>query len=184
MKEEQRILAIYGDYEVMPYISPERDLATWLEEVKILPNKKVPKRNMVYLEENILPGHIIILWRTQFGTYTTEIWTCKYFEDMYGIDEPKERQWLIDTGYMEIESAFDSLRLISGPVLKFYLKEKEVKGLSKLKKDELMYAIRQHFTEEELATKFSIRGYRLTKEGEELLARHPEVIDRHPKKNI
>ena len=74
MSVEQRIAEMYNDYEVKPYISPERDLATWLLEAK-----PVPKRNMVRLEEGLLPGDIILLWRINFGTFETTTPLFKVF---------------------------------------------------------------------------------------------------------
>ena len=53
---------IYKDHQVKPYISPNRDIETWLLNLK-----PVPKRNM-----DLLAGDIILLWRIQFGTFTTE----------------------------------------------------------------------------------------------------------------
>ena len=58
---------IYKDHPVKPFISPERDLNAW-----ILNPKPVPKRNMELLEDNLLAGDIILLWRINFGTFTTE----------------------------------------------------------------------------------------------------------------
>ena len=58
---------IYKDHQVKPFISPERDLDTWL-----LHPKPVPKRNMELLEDNLLAGDIPLLWRVQFGTVTTD----------------------------------------------------------------------------------------------------------------
>lgn len=57
---------IYKDHQVKPFISPERDLDAWL-----LNPKPVPKRNMELLEDNLLAGDIILLWRIDFGTFTT-----------------------------------------------------------------------------------------------------------------
>ena len=54
---------IYKDYPVKPYISPNRDMEAWL-----LNPKPVPKRNMELLENNLLAGDIILLWRINFGT--------------------------------------------------------------------------------------------------------------------
>ncbi|PMC00924.1 hypothetical protein CJ239_04615 [Streptococcus sp. UMB0029] len=65
-------------------MSPERDLDAWL-----LNPKPVPKRNMELLTDDLLAGDIILLWRIQFGTFTTETWFPKYFEYTYGIDTPK-----------------------------------------------------------------------------------------------
>ena len=42
----------------------------------------------------------------------------------------------------------------------------------------------EHFSEEELADHFSIRGYKLTPKGEQILEQYQEIIDRHPKKKL
>ncbi|HFR5332585.1 TPA: hypothetical protein ACHWZ9_000514 [Streptococcus pneumoniae] len=57
----------YKEHQVKPFISPKRDLDTWL-----LSPKPVPKRNMDLLVDDSLAGDIILLWRIQFGTFTTE----------------------------------------------------------------------------------------------------------------
>lgn len=57
----------YKDHQVKHFISPERDLDAWL-----LNSKPVPKRNMDLLADDSLAGDIILLWRIQFGTFTTE----------------------------------------------------------------------------------------------------------------
>ncbi|HGJ6812579.1 TPA: hypothetical protein ACJW51_000998 [Streptococcus pneumoniae] len=53
----------YKEHQVKPFISPERELDTWLLN---------PKRNMDLLADDSLAGDIILLWRIQFGTFTTE----------------------------------------------------------------------------------------------------------------
>ncbi|RRR88289.1 hypothetical protein [Streptococcus pneumoniae] len=53
----------YKEHQVKPFISPERELDTWLLS---------PKRNMDLLADDSLAGDIILLWRIQFGTFTTE----------------------------------------------------------------------------------------------------------------
>lgn len=63
-------------------------------------------------------------------------------------------------------------------------KKNEVTGLSKMKIADLDQALHNHFSEEELAGLFSIRGYRLTPKGEQTLKDHQAIIDRHPKKNL
>ena len=41
------------------------------------------------------------------------------------------------------------------------------------------------FSEEELASHFTVRGYKLTPKGEQqILKQYQEIIDRHPKKNL
>jgi len=176
---DQRILEIYKSHENMPYISPERNIDEWL-----LDAKPVPKRNMLTLNDNLLAGDIILLWRIGFGTFTTETWFPKYFEYTYGINAPENLKKLEDEGYVEVESAFSSLDYINSTIKKNILKDKGVKGLSKLKAADLDKALEENFNEEELAKLFSIRGYKLTLKGEKALLDNQDVIDRHPKKNI
>ncbi|WP_050271953.1 hypothetical protein [Streptococcus pneumoniae] len=57
----------YKEHQVKPFISPERELDT-----SLLSPKPVPKRNMDLLVDDSLAGDIILLWRIQFGTFTTE----------------------------------------------------------------------------------------------------------------
>ena len=53
-----------------------------------------------------------------------------------------------------------------------------------MKATELNQSLHEHFSEEELANRFSIRGYKLTPKGEQALKDHQAIIDRHPKKNL
>ena len=170
---------IYKDHQVNPYISPDRDIEAWL-----LNPKPVPKRNMELLEDKLLAGDIILLWRIQFGTFTTETWFPKYFEYTYGIDVPKHLETLVEKGYDLVQTAFDSLDHLNSTMKKNILKKKGVTGLSKMKAADLDQALHDHFSEEELAGHFSIRGYRLTPKGEQSLKDHQAIIDRHPKKNL
>ena len=148
----------------MPYISPKRNIDEWL-----LDAKPVPKRNMVTLKNNLPAGDIILLWRIEFGTFTTETWFPKYFEYTYGINAPENLKKLEDEGYVEIESACSSLDHINSIAKKNILKQKGVKGLSKLKAADLDKALEENFSEEELAKLFSIRGYKLTQKEEKAL---------------
>ena len=50
---------------------------------------------------------------------------------------------------------------------KAILKKKEVAGLSKIKAADLNQALADHFTEEELAQEFTVRGYQLTEKGKQ-----------------
>ena len=169
----------YVNHEVNPYISPDRDLEDWL-----LDPKHVSKRNMELLQDGLLAGDIILLWRINFGTFTTETWFPKYFEYTYGIHAPEHVKVLVDKGYAVIESAFDSLDHINATMKKTMLKKKGVAGLSKMKAADLNQALANHFTEEELAQQFSVRGYQLTEKGKQALEEHQAIIDRHPKKNL
>ena len=53
-----------------------------------------------------------------------------------------------------------------------------------MKSCDLDQALHDHFSEEELASHFSIRGYKLTPKREQILEQYKGVIDRHPKKNL
>lgn len=181
MKQVERI---YQAHEEMPYISPNRDLATWLEEAALSSSKLVPKRNMIRLTEGVLPGDIIILWRVQFGTYTNETVISKYFEYLYGIDARAAIQDLQQQGYVVQLSAHESLNQITAPLLRKILKEKGIANLAKLKKPELEALIHEKVSEEELGAYFTVRQYVLTPSGEQLLANHPEVIAKHPQKKF
>ncbi|NQK45497.1 hypothetical protein HO505_06135 [Streptococcus suis] len=179
MSIEKRIEEMYKDHEVKPYISPERDLAAWLLEAK-----PVPKRNMIRLEEGLLAGDIILLWRVNFGTFTTTTPYSKYFEYIYGINGPAHMEKLLADGYVYLESAFDSLDHITSTAKKNILKAEGMTGLSKMKAADLDTALKEHLTEEKLAPYFTVRGYALTEKGRAALENHPEVIDKHPKKKM
>ncbi|HEM6398126.1 TPA: hypothetical protein U2D39_000563 [Streptococcus suis] len=179
MSIEKRIEEMYKDHEVKPYISPERDLAAWLLEAK-----PVPKRNMIRLEEGLLAGDIILLWRVNFGTFTTTTPYSKYFEYIYGINGPAHMEKLLAEGYVYLESAFDSLDHITSTAKKNILKAEGMTGLSKMKAADLDTALKEHLTEEKLAPYFAVRGYALTEKGRAALENHPEVIDKHPKKKM
>ncbi|MBF0775447.1 MULTISPECIES: hypothetical protein [Streptococcus] len=56
MTVEEQIKELYKDHACMPYIAPNRDVATWLLEAK-----PVPKRNMELLADGLLAGDIILL---------------------------------------------------------------------------------------------------------------------------
>lgn len=62
----------------------------------LLNPKPVSKRNMELLEDNLLAGDIILLWRIHFGTFTTEIWFLKYFKYTYSIDAPKNLEMPVE----------------------------------------------------------------------------------------
>ena len=64
------------------------------------------------------------------------------------------------------------------------LKSKGIAGLSKMKAADLEQALHDNFSEEELASHFSIRGYKLSPKGEQILEQYQEIIDRCPKKNL
>ena len=127
---------------------------------------------MDLLADDLLAGDIILLWRIQFGTFTTETWFSKYFEYTYRIDAPKNLKTLVEKGYADIETAFDSLDHLNSTMKKNILKSKGITGLFKMKATDLDQALHDNLTEEELASHFSIRGYKLTPKGEQILEQY------------
>ena len=71
----------------------------------------------------------------------------------------------MEKGYAVIETAFDSLDHLNATMKKNILKSKGIAGLSKMKAADLDQALHDNFSEEELASHFSIRGYKLTPKG-------------------
>lgn len=165
---------VYANHAEMPYIATEYE-----EE---LLEKPIPKWAMERTREGLLPGHVIMLWRLNFGTYTTAQPHHKYFATSYGIDAQKELDYLIEQGYAKLDTAFDSLKHLPAGKLKTFLKEKQVIGLSKMKRADLDQAMRQVYTEQELASKFDLRSYAILPKGQEVLAKYPELIAKHPQK--
>lgn len=181
-KDVQSVLSLYQDYAEAPYISPNRDLEEWLNSVRIGSGNTVPKRNMIRFEEDILPGYLILLWRINFGTFTNTSVFPKYFEYDYGINASQALDEIQQLGYAKELSAIDSLTHLNAAQLKAIFKQYGLTGYSKLNKTGLMELAKEQLSEEQLAPYFKNRGYQLTPAGEELLAKYPEVIDRHPKK--
>lgn len=180
--EVKAVFKLYQDYAEVPYISPERDLEKWVTGVSIGSEKLVPKRNMIRYDEGLLPGHLILLWRINFGTFTNTSGCPKYFEYDYGINGAQALDEIQEKGYANELSASDSLPYLNATQLKAILKQYEIVGYSKLKKPELMELAKKQLTEEQLAPHFKIRGYKITPSGEELLLTYPEPVEHHPKK--
>lgn len=179
---------LYRNHRSLPYISPERDLAAWLEEVELSSSKAVPKWALEpvadielyggYLFE-VTAGDIILLWRISFDTFTTQSWFPKYFEHTYGIDAAFDLRMLVEAGFVEIESAADSLDLVTAPALRKALKDA---GVSGAKKADLMRLARERLSPAQLEDVTPVRSYKLTTAGRTLLDAHPEVVAKHPKK--
>ena len=183
---------LYRNHRSLPYISPEHDLAAWLEKVELSSSKLVPKWALEpvanielyggYLFE-VTAGDIILLWRISFNTFTTQSWFPKYFEHTYGIDAAFDLRMLVEAGLVEIESAANSLDLVTVPALRKALKDAGVNGLSSAKKADLMRLAREHLSPAQLEDVVPVRSYKLTTAGRALLDAHPEVVAKHPKKD-
>lgn len=154
-------------------------------------SKLIPKWVLEVLDEIKLSGgrvfevtasDIILLWRVGFDTFTTQSWFPKYFEHTYGIDAAFDLRMLVEAGFVEVESAADSLDLVTAPALRKAPKDAGVSGLSGVKKAELMGFTREHLSPAQLEDVVPVRSYKLTTAGLALLDAHPEVVAKHPKK--
>lgn len=185
---KNQILEFYKEYPEKPFISEKRDYKKFLEEVKISKSKLVPIKNMNRTDEGLLPGDIILLWRINFGTFTTESikegMYPKYFEYTYGIDAPKSLERLISLDLVLKNSNLESLPHNNLTFLKQLLKNKNVKGLSKMKKEDVYNYININFNEKELEQFNFIKGYSLTPNGLEVLNNNNSIVDKHPKKKF
>ena len=73
-----------------------------------------------------------------FDTFTTQSRFPKYFEYTYGIDAAFDLRMFVEAGFVEVESAADSLDLGTAPALRKAPKDAGVSGLSGMKKAELI----------------------------------------------
>lgn len=181
-EEIQQVKKLYKDYPELPYIAPDRPLWKWLRDLDLTSETKVPLRNMERTQEGLLAGDIILLWRISLDTFTTDTWMPKYFEYDYGINAHQSLEDLLEEGYAEVESTYDSMDHITATLLKKLLKLKNVKGISKLNKDQLIDVIKANYTDIELEEYFDVRGIRLTDKGEKALSNNQHVIEKHPMK--
>lgn len=90
----------YNDYKEKPYISQDRELNTqWLDQAEMFPRQSIiPRETMTRFSDGLLPGHVYMLyWINKFSTKKR---IPVYFEYKYGIDFTKERNYLINHGYL------------------------------------------------------------------------------------
>lgn len=168
---------LYKDYQEHPYISPDRDLQSWLENPSNFPYAKVDKKQMIRLEEGILPGDLILLWRVGFNTFTTESIFPAYFEYRYGVNPLESLKLITKLGYMYQENASNSLHQINAPTLKLILKKHNLKT-SGSKKD-LMTRALENLSEDQLSKEFELRQYTITNSGKDLLIKYDDIIQKH-----
>ena len=93
---ERIIEKFYSDYPEIPYISDDRE-AEWIDKASLFNNMPVKKSMMQRFPDGLLPGHVYMLyWLDKF----TNKRSPAYFEYQYGIDFEKEKQFLIDSGFL------------------------------------------------------------------------------------
>lgn len=178
---EKMIPVVYRDYPEVPYLSPDRDVEAWERTPEKFPYGVVARTQMKRLPEGLLPGHIIMLWRVHFGTFTTNSFFPRYFEYRYGVDGREVLNTLTEKGYIRLSSARESADLLSVPFLKRLL---VAHGLpTSGKKAELLEQYRK-LSDKEIEGEFDERRYVITPEGSTVLARYDNIIQRHGPKNL
>jgi SPP1 gp7 family putative phage head morphogenesis protein len=94
---KQIIKRFYADYPEIPYISNDRP-KDWIERAEMFPKQCIiPVEMMKRYTDNLLPGHIYMLYWLK--KYTNKK-VPAYFEYKYGIDFEKEKEFLCSNGYL------------------------------------------------------------------------------------
>lgn len=166
-------------YSEMPYINPNRDFDTFIDKLAVQKENLVPKRNMQRTDEGLLPGHIILLWRLDLGTFSTESAIPRYFEYSYGINALAELDVLIEAGLAYQMSAKETLYLVNAGTLKRILKNAGLSGYSSMKKDALIKFVQNEISEDDLAPQMPMIAYQTTERGHKLVEKHHDIIQRH-----
>jgi hypothetical protein len=130
-------------------------------------------------EDGWLPGHIILLWRLDLGTFSTESAIPRYFEYIYGIHALKDLNRFIEDGLAYQMSAKETLYLVNAGTLKKILKNAGLSGYSSMKKYELVKFVQDSIKEEDLAPQMPIIAYQTTERGHELVEKYDDIIQRH-----
>ena len=91
----------YSDFPEKPFISKDRELYTnWDEMAGMFPNSVMKKKNMTRYKDGLLPGHVYMLYWIK-TVHRKRI--PSYFEYEYGIQFDREKQFLIENGYLDQE---------------------------------------------------------------------------------
>lgn len=89
----------YWNFPEKPFISKDRELNTnWLKgQEMFLFADIIPRTRMTRFPDRLLPGHVYMLyWLKKYTNKSIPV----YFEYRYGINFEKEKQFLIDNGYL------------------------------------------------------------------------------------
>lgn len=157
-----------------PYISPDRDMEQFREQVKYFPTMEVDKRLLEPLEQNLLPGDIILLNWLNMKPVTAI--PPVYFEYTYGINAAEDREMLKNMGFLQYAAPSDSLKALLVPELKSILRSNSLKVSGK--KAELIERIR--INADESSYKNLIKPtFVVTKSGQALLDKYSNLVWAH-----
>lgn len=143
----------------------------------------ISRHNSTKLANGLLPGDISLLSIISSDTFTNMSTFPKYLTKAYNINTSKRLQGLIKQGYVEVKDVYASLEDHATVAwLRQALKDKSIKGLSTMRRLELLDLIEVIFSQKELEKIFKTRGYFLTEKGEKALYDNQSIIVKHSKK--
>lgn len=170
---------VYRGYPEKPYISPERNMHSWLEQVSLF-GKVVPKENMIR-RNGLLPGHIMILWRISLENFSTASTLPQYLEYEYGIHGYEAIDFLLMEQMIEFDTNENNLSLLTIPELKEILKTKALKVGGN--KGELISRLKENFNAAEIDGFSMKKKFILTDKGRKELESQYNVIEQYNYKN-
>ena len=160
---------------IRPYISPNRDINDFDAQAQHFPSMRIDKRLMNPLEEDLLPGEIILLeWSNHKSKHAS---IPAYFEYDYGLNAAIDRQKLIRLGYLTVASPSESLESLRVPELKDILRSNSQKLSGK--KLELIQRITENIDENLYSSAIPIRCLVCTQDGDKLLKKYSHLVWAH-----
>lgn len=168
---------IYENYPEQPYISANRDVKAWEKNPSLFAYDIVEKKQMIRLEEKVLPGHIIMLWRVNFDNFSNMSTIPLYFEYKYGVDSHECLSTLEKLGYIQTCNATESLSLLNMVELKQILLNNNLTKNGK--KPDLINRIIENIPNDKLEKMFELRKYKSTSLGKDLLIKYDYIIQKH-----
>ena len=99
-KQQKKIINLfYSNYPEIPYISQNRD-SKWINMAMMMPKQSLVKKEMmVRFSDDLLPGHVYMLYWLQ--RYTNKK-VPEYFEYKYGINFSNEKEYLKENNYLNV----------------------------------------------------------------------------------
>lgn len=163
---------------VEPYISPDRNMKEFEKKVNSFPAMKLNDELLRPIEDDLLPGDIILLYWLNNRDYYADI--PLYFEYEFGINTSSHKELLITKGFLEFASPSESLSALKIPELKEILRNNSLKLSGK--KSELVFRIKENLNEKDYK-KHNIKILKVTSSGLDLLSKYETLIWAHKNKS-
>lgn len=163
---------------VEPYISPDRNMKEFEKKVNSFPAMKLNNELLRPIEDDLLPGDIILLYWLNNRDYYADI--PLYFEYEFGINASSHKEMLITKGFLEFASPSESLSALRVSELKEILRNYSLKLSGK--KSELICRIKNNLDEKDYK-KHNIKILKVTSSGLDLLSKYETLIWAHKNKS-